>query len=475
MFQPSIHSTNIVEIKILIEEDSTTMNRRLWIKRTVALLFVGAGMMLIASAQVDPTTFLKLKHDPGKSNMADQASFASMRGMQAEVVTAIGGSPALSLKHPPDGISCYTCHPGVPRGVYHSSVALNEANPAASCGVCHVNNLYERLNSLPYFTEIKFALTGPASVADAETRLDNAVAMDSTLNYSGVIKNDSEAKWEFEVQRLPTERGTLPESFNTLLDKTANALEVATNNHITTPSVSPEVQVKIEAKASTVGQLGGFVSEFGALDTTMLAAVPAATVTRSAEAKWTDPALPYDTAYAFIKNTISAQFGQPKTENPSQITWDLGGGASVVANFSRPEDNFTHETKVTFSKIALNIEDQALALLDTIVAQYPTVALGEAKLAHQYVVKNGTPEQNALVIDTFKAYTTLNPLPDKEFKYEVLIKKGTDVFTNLLDFFYQKRADYSGRLVKTKSELKWRPLDATTYQYKVEVVAAQRD
>jgi hypothetical protein len=207
----------------------------------------------------------------------------------------------------------------------------------------------------------------------------------------------------------------------------------------------------------------------------MLAAVPAATVTRSAEAKWTDPALPYDTAYAFIKNTISAQFGQPKTENPSQITWDLGGGASVVANFSRPEDNFTHETKVTFSKIALNIEDQALALLDTIVAQYPTVALGEAKLAHQYVVKNGTPEQNALVIDTFKAYTTLNPLPDKEFKYEVLIKKGTDVFTNLLDFFYQKRADYSGRLVKTKSELKWRPLDATTYQYKVEVVAAQRD
>jgi hypothetical protein len=337
-----------------------------------------------------------------------------------------------------------------------------------------VNDLYERLASLPYFTEVKFALTNDASVADAETRVDNAVACDTTLNLAGVIKNDADAKWEFEVQRLPNEPGALPASFNTLLDKTATALEAVTKNHLTTQAVSPEVQVKVETKAFTVDQLGIYIPELGMLDNSMLAAVSTATVQRSVEGKWKDPTLPYSTSYAFIKDTISAQFGPPKTEKPEQITWDLGGGATADVKFSRVEDNFSTETKVTFGKITVDIEDDALRILKTIATQYANINMAEAKLAHQYNVKNATTEVNALLINALQAYTTTSPLPDNEFKYEVLVKNGTDVLSHVQNFFVQKRADYAGSLVKTKTELRWRPSNPSVSQFKVEVVGANR-
>lgn len=451
------------------------IKNRTWIKRAVALVFIAAGTSLIAGAQVSPTTFLKIKHDPGKTVINDQAGFAAVRTMQEQVVARVGGNPAVSMKHPPHGIACFACHDGVPKGVFHTGVALNEANPATSCGMCHVNNLYSKLAGLPYFTEIKFALTDAASVMDAEARVDNAIMADSMLTYTGVVKNDSDVKWEFEVQRLPQERGAFPMSYNTLIDKTAVALETLKNHRLTTPAVSPEVQVKVEVKASDVVQLQVYPPEFGTLDMSILAAIRTATVTRTVEAKWSNPALPYSSAYGYIRDTITAQFGEPKTVKPEEITWEIGGGATIVAKFSSVDNNYSKETKITFSKIAVEIEDEALTVLKSISNQFPSVVMAEAKLVHQYAVKNGTTEMNAQLINALQAYTTTGALPDREFKYEVLVKNGTDVFSNMIAFFDQKRADYAGSLVKTKTELKWRPSAPTINQYKVEVVAADRN
>ncbi|RMG51089.1 MAG: hypothetical protein D6723_11235 [Acidobacteria bacterium] len=443
-------------------------------KRVTTLMLISAGFAFMAEAQVGPTTFLKLKHEIGRPHIVDRATFTITRNIQDQVITVIGGHPALTLKHPVAGIRCHACHPGTPKGPQHDGVALNEADPSASCGACHVTDLFERLSRLPYFTELRFQLTDATSVADAETRVDNAVAWDGVMDLSDVVTNASEAKWEFEVQRLPSEPGGFPEFFNGLLDKTATALQMVKANHVTTPAVSPELEVKVEAKAFSLDRARVYVREFGVLDDFVSALVSKATPERNVEAKWVDPALPYDTAYTFIRETISAQFGTPAEVRPDLIVWELGGGARIKAEFKHPEDNFTHETKVRFEKIFTTIEDEAFDVLHTIVAQYPSFNLNESKIEHKYRLKNATTAENALLIDTLETYTASTPLPDKEFKYEVKVKKGTDVFTDLLEFFAAKRADHPGALVKTKTELKWHPLDPTNYEYKVEVVAAER-
>jgi len=440
----------------------------------IVLLLIGVALGLKPGAEVGPLTFLKLKHELGHPNIVDQASFAAVRAIQDEVLASVGGSPAWSIKHPVTGMRCYDCHAGEPKGAQHENVSLNETDPAASCGLCHTNDLYQRLASLPYFTELKFELSDPASVADAEVRVDNAVALDTRLDYSSVVAQASEVKWEFEVKREPQEPGGFPGFFDSLLDKTAEALQLVKDHHITTEAVSSELEVKVEAKAFALDQAERYISEFNTLDTSISSAVSGASIERKVEVKW-KPALPYDTAYDFIRETISSRFGAPKEEKPDKIEWDLGAGAKIVAEFKHPEDGFTHETKVKFEKITTDVEDDAFATLTEIAAQYPAATLDEAKLEHKYLLKKATMAENTLLINTLGAYTASSPLPDKEFKYEVKVKKGTDVFEVMLDFFDQKRDDHPSSLVKTKTELKWHPLDAANYEYKVEVVAAQRD
>jgi len=454
--------------------------RMIFIFVLAVLLVVGASAVMAFNRTSTGATYLKIKHELGKPAITDETSYMAVRAMQTSIVDGVDGSPSLNLTHPVEDIVCWDCHVDDPKGAQHSTVVLEDDNLDGTCGACHLGmgDLYEVLADMPYFTELEFDLAATGAVADAMTRVDNAITVDGTLDYSTLAQGGSKAKWEFEVNGEDASQG-FPANFDGLIDKTADALEAIKDNHVTiaasgamseTLPVATKIEAKVEAKGSQPEHLQHYLAELNTLDATVEAALDptAVDLDRTIEGKWKPTPLP-DEAKAFVNTTISDHFGDPTAVSDDKIEWkppsgDSVGTGSIVAEFK------LGETKIKFNKLDPADEDDALTALTAIAAEYTAVAPEFFKTEHKYSVKDTDTAANMLLIDTLESYK-VSVLTDKGVKYEVKVHKGTDVFEDLVGFYEQKNSDHAGALSKVKTEFKWEPLGVDSYEYKTETMA----
>jgi len=257
-------------------------------------------------------------------------------------------------------------------------------------------------------------------------------------------------------------------------DTRAEMQELIAARNFQTWAGKTEVEAKVMAVATTFDPLSRYFAPFDQLDLTVQQVLTPTVVIRNRmlEGKWRPP-ITDPQVYTYTKELVSGVYGAPTSETfPLRIEWkpvpSLGVG-KIMAEF-KPD-----ETKLKFEGIPDENEPQALSVLKQMAAHYPDSPIWEAKYEHKWQLKNASVADEVLLAQTVQHFEPA-ALTDKEFKYEFKVKRDADpdLLATALAFFDAKRADLAGRLVKTKTEVKWKTAARNDFEYKVEVAGAQR-